>query len=178
MSTILDCIPLGEEVEVRGPTGDIIYHARGVFTIEGRRRTFRRVSLVLGGSGITPGYALIARIAMAADDATELRVIDANKTERDILMRSELDEFEKNSQGKLKLAHVLSHAGDGWDGLRGHVDEEMIKKTLFPPEEDSVVFLCGPPAMIQKAALPALKCEFYQIPASLDCVFIMMVFVC
>ncbi|OAQ97561.1 hypothetical protein LLEC1_06394, partial [Akanthomyces lecanii] len=157
MSTILDCIPIGEEVEVRGPTGDIVYHSRGVFTIEGRRRTFRRVSLVLGGSGITPGYALIARIAMAADDETQIRVLDANKTEKDILMRSELDGFEKRSQGQLKMAHVLSHAGDGWDGLRGHVDEQMIRETLFPPDEDSVVFLCGPPAMIQKAALPALK---------------------
>lgn len=159
MSNILDCLPIGAEVEVRGPTGEITYDSKGVFKIEGKERRFKRVSLVLGGSGITPGYALIARICMAADDGTQIRVIDANKTEADILMRSELDEFEEKSKGKLKVTHVLSHAGDDWDGLTGHVDEDKIRDALFPPDEDSVALLCGPPAMIQKAALPALKCE-------------------
>lgn len=160
MSNILDCIPLGEEVEVRGPTGEIIYTSHGVFTIEGRQRTFRRVSLVLGGSGVTPGYALLARIAMAAgDDTTEVRVVDANKTQKDILLRAELDKLEKTSKGQLRITHVLSHpdGAEDWDGLTGHVDEAVMKKALFPPGEDAVALLCGPPPMIQKAALPALK---------------------
>lgn len=162
MSNILDCIPLGEEVEVRGPTGDIVYNSNGNFTIEGKERTFKRVSLVLGGSGITPGYSLIARIMMSANDKTEIRVIDANKTEGDILLRDELNGFQDKSNGQLKITHVLSHAGDDWKGLTGHVDEDKIKQNLFPPAKDSVTFLCGPPAMIQKAALPALKgkCSF------------------
>jgi hypothetical protein len=37
------------------------------------------------------------------------------------------------------------------------VNEEIIKSSLFEPAEENVVLLCGPPAMIQKAALPALK---------------------
>jgi len=32
-----------------------------------------------------------------------------------------------------------------------------LKRVLFPPEEGSVVFLCGPPGLVQKAAMPALK---------------------
>lgn len=163
MSNILDCIPIGEEVEVRGPTGEIIYNSNGNFVIEGKERKFNRVTLVLGGSGVTPGYALIARIIMAASDKTEIRVIDANKTENDILLREELDDFEKKSQGQLKIAHVLSHAGGDWDGLRGHVDDEKMKQTLFPPSEDTVALLCGPPAMIQKAALPVLKGMLIQL---------------
>lgn len=157
MSNILDCIPLGEEVEVRGPTGDIVYNSKGNFVIEGKERTFKRVSLVLGGSGITPGYSLIARIMMTPGDKTEIRVIDANKTEGDILMRNELKHFQDNSNGQLKITHVLSHASDSWGGLKGHVDGDKIKENLFSPTDDSVTFLCGPPAMIQKAALPALK---------------------
>ena len=34
---------------------------------------------------------------------------------------------------------------------------DRLEDALFPPEESSVVFLCGPPPMIQKAALPALR---------------------
>lgn len=157
LSNILDCMPIGEEVEIRGPTGDIVYNGHGDFIIEGKERHFDKVSLVLGGSGITPGYSLIARILLSPGDKTELRVIDANKTEKDILLREDLEKFEKDSKGQLKIVHVLSHPGDGWGGLTGHVNEDIIKQSLFPPAQNAVTFLCGPPAMIQKAALPALR---------------------
>ncbi|KAJ9493380.1 hypothetical protein H2202_011147 [Exophiala xenobiotica] len=55
---------------------------------------------------------------------------------------------------------------DKWEkngGFSGHVNEDMIKHKLFEPGQKSVVFLCGPPAMIQKAALPALKGELLRI---------------
>ncbi|WZH46568.1 nitrate reductase NADH [Fusarium acuminatum] len=157
LSNILDCMPIGEEVELRGPTGEIIYNGNGNFTIENQERHFDHVSLVLGGSGITPGYSLLARILLSSGDKTKIRVVDANKTEADILLKDELDEFESTSNGQLKVTHVLSHAGEGWKGKTGHVNEDIIKESLFGPSEKSAVFLCGPPAMIQKAALPVLK---------------------
>ncbi|KJR84270.1 nitrate reductase (NADH) [Sporothrix schenckii 1099-18] len=161
MSNILDCVPLGEEVEMRGPTGEITYDGHGAFTIEGRARRFARVSLVLGGSGVTPGFALIARILLTSGDETQLRVIDANKAEGDILLRDELDALAKNAasrdQQQMKITHILSHADKAWQGRRGHVDAGLIRETLFAPAEDSVVFLCGPPAMIQNAVLPVLR---------------------
>lgn len=157
MSNILDCIPIGEDVEIRGPTGDIVYNGSGTFDIEGNGRTFKRISLVLGGSGVTPGYSLIARIVMTPNDMTEVRVVDANKTENDILMREELETLQQKSNGRVKVTHVLSHAGDDWEGLTGHVDQQKLEDNLFPPRTDTVALLCGPPAMIQKAVLPALK---------------------
>jgi nitrate reductase (NAD(P)H) len=162
MSNILDCIPIGEQVDVQGPTGEIVYQGQGKFEIEGKIRTFKKISLVLGGSGITPGFALIARVVATADRDVGLRVVDANKTEKDILLREQLDSYEKESRGRVKITHVLSHLSDDWRGIKGHVNAEIIKQSLFPPDEaidSSVVFLCGPPGMIQKAALPALKGE-------------------
>lgn len=154
-------LPIGESVEVCGPTGEIEYLGDSKFNIEGQEKSFKKISLVLGGSGLTPGYSLIERI-LKEKNGPEVKVIDANKTEADILLHEKLDEAEKNSQGKIKITHVLSHPKDGdeWKkkgGLSGHVNADIIKERLFPPEEDSVVFLCGPPGMIQKAALPALK---------------------
>ncbi|KAB8336849.1 hypothetical protein FH972_021157 [Carpinus fangiana] len=157
MSNILDCMPIGEEIEIRGPTGEIIYDGNGSFTISGKEYTFSRINLVLGGSGLTPGYSLIARALLSSGDKTHVRVIDANKSEKDILLREKLDEFEKNSDGRLKVTHVLSHPSDEWTGKKGHVNPDIIKESLFEPGEETGVFLCGPPAMIQKAALPALK---------------------
>lgn len=115
------------------------------------------MSLVLGGSGLTPGYSLLARILLTKGDKTQIRVVDANKSEGDILLRDKLDEFERNSNGQLRVTHVLSHPGDEWKGLTGHVTGEIIKDALFSPSDTSVAFVCGPPAMIQKAALPALR---------------------
>ncbi|KAF3237838.1 hypothetical protein TWF217_002030 [Orbilia oligospora] len=157
MSNILDCIPVGEEVEMRGPTGDIIYEGLGKFIIEGKERRFTQVSLVLGGTGVTPGFALIARILLTDGDSTQLRVLYANKTEDDILLRDELDRFAKSSERQIKITHVLSNPNERWKGYRGHVNSDMIRENLFGPAESSVVFLCGPPPMVQKAALPALR---------------------
>lgn len=157
MSNILDCMPIGEEIDIRGPTGDISYQGNGKFNIEGKDMSFSHVTLILGGSGITPGYQLISRILQSEGDKTEIKVIDANKAESDILLREEMDELQKEHGKQFKITHVLSHPDEDWKGLKGHVNADIIKENGFEPKEGNVVFLCGPPAMIQKAALPALK---------------------
>ena len=157
MSNILDSVLVGEEIEVRGPTGEIVYTGQGKFSICDEEMTFKKINLILGGSGLTPGYALIVRAILGTDEKVQLRVVNANKSEKDILLHEELDHLERESKGRLEIAHVLSHPSDEWKGLCGHVNEDIIKDKLFPPEEGTASFLCGPPTMIQKVALPALK---------------------
>ncbi|KAL5335736.1 hypothetical protein BJX70DRAFT_309296 [Aspergillus crustosus] len=157
MSNILDCLREGEEVEIKGPSGVIRYLGHGRFTVDDREYAFDNVSLILGGSGVTPGYQIIARILQNKEDNTKLKVIDANKSEGDILMKEKLAEFLENSKDQFEIVHVLSHPSNDWKGLRGHVNEDIIKQHAFKPSDKSVVLLCGPPTMIQKAALPALK---------------------
>lgn len=169
MSNILDCLRPGEEVEVKGPTGEIKYVGHGKFLIDDRELRAQNVTLVLGGSGITPGYQLIVRILSAnkknekgGKDNTRLKVVDANKSENDILLREELDQLAKDNPDQFEITHVLSHPGDEWKGERGHVTEDILKKSVFGPGDGNVAMLCGPPAMIQKAVLPALKDMGYQ----------------
>ncbi|CAI7653865.1 unnamed protein product [Penicillium discolor] len=142
MSKILDCLRPGDEVEVKGPSGEI--------------------SLVLGGSGITPGYQLISRILRAKDqgmeeDKTNLKVINANKSEDDILLRDELDRFAEEDPDQFKITHILSNPNNNWRGEKGHVSKDILQKYAFGPEKENLALLCGPPAMIQKAVLPALR---------------------
>lgn len=157
MSNILDCMPLGEEAEIRGPTGDIVYEGNGKFNIEGEEMNFRRVTLILGGSGITPGYQLICRILSLQDDKTEIRVIDANRSESDVLLQDEMEDLQQKHPEQFKVTHILSRPSGDWKGLKGYVNPDIIREHAFAPTDGSVVLLCGPPAMIQKAALPALK---------------------
>ena len=156
-SNILAALSIGEKLEMRGPLGDVIYLGHGQFSINGQQRSFKRVSLVLGGTGLTPGYALIARVCLDPKDTTELRVVDANKGENDILLRQELADFENESRGQLRVAHVLSDPSEDWHGLTGFVAKEIMQEHLFEPDEDGLVLLCGPPPMIQKAVLPGLE---------------------
>lgn len=109
MTNLLDCMLIGESVEIRGPTGEIEYQGSGKFLIDGKQCTFRHVSLVLGGSGVTPGYALMARVAVSGDQSLDIQVVDANSSEGDILLRSEMEELEDKSKGRIKITHVLSH---------------------------------------------------------------------
>lgn len=92
-SNFLYTLPIGEQVDVNGPTGEIEYLGHGKFNFEGQERTFSKISLVLGGSGITPGYQLLVKILKSKDDTTQLRVVDANKTQDDILLRKQLNEL-------------------------------------------------------------------------------------
>ncbi|RYP13190.1 hypothetical protein DL765_007017 [Monosporascus sp. GIB2] len=134
MSNILARLPIGEQAELRDPTGEIVYSGNGNFMIAGQKRPFNRVSPLLGRSGITLGYALIARIPMSENDGTTLRVVDANKNEKDILLCKELDDFKTKSRDQLSVAHALSHPGDSWEGLKGHVNEETSRKAPSSPK--------------------------------------------
>jgi NAD(P)H-flavin reductase len=119
--------------------------------------TFRRFSLILGGSGVTPGYQIIVRILKNIDDKTSIKVIDANKSEGDILMRDEFDDFSREHKDRFEIVHVLSHPGKDWKGLKGHINPDILREHAFEPSDQNVVLLCGPPTMIQKTALPALQ---------------------
>lgn len=157
MSNVLDCMRKGEEIEVKGPSGAIRYLGNGRFAIDENEHTFDNVSFILGGSGVTPGYQVIARILSAKDDKTKVKAIYVNKSESDILLREDLDHFTKEHGDQFSITHVLSHPSDKWKGLKGHVNENIIKNHVFEPGEKNVALLCGPPTMIMKAALPALK---------------------
>jgi len=152
-----NCMGLNEETEVRGPTGEIEYRGIGKFVIEGKGIYFSRVTLILGGSGITPRYQLIARILKTRGVDTKIAVIDANKSEADMLLRDGLRDFQEKHSEQFKIEPVLSHPSDEWEGKKGYVKAELMRKVGFEPQEGSMELLCGPPAMSQKAPLQALK---------------------
>lgn len=96
---------------------------------------FNRVTLILGGSGITPGYQLVARILETKDDDTQIAVIDANKSEGDILLKEELQSFRDKHGSQFRIEHVPSLLSEGWGSKRGHVNADIIKEIGFEPQD-------------------------------------------
>lgn len=53
------------------------------------------MTLILSQLGVTPAYELVARILETEADNNEIAVIDANKSEADIMLKEEWQDFKE-----------------------------------------------------------------------------------
>ncbi|KAG8229798.1 hypothetical protein J437_LFUL005879 [Ladona fulva] len=163
MSQHLENMKIGETIDVRGPSGKLKYQGQGVFSIRKDIKLppvilkMKKVAMIAGGTGITPMLQLIRHITKDKDDTTELSLLFANQTERDILVREELEEVEKNHPDQFKLWYTVDRPSEGWKYSEGFVSADMIADHLFPPADDTIVLMCGPPPMINHACIPNLE---------------------
>jgi len=131
----------GTRAYVDGPYGN--------FTLEGRDG--RGIVLIAGGVGIAPLLSL-ARDLAATHDPRPLTLIYADRTERQLAARSELEALARAPGRTLHL--VLAEPPPGWSGLRGQLDAANLRACL--PRDDArawLYFVCGPPAMIDAVEL-------------------------
>eukprot|EP00756_Hemistasia_phaeocysticola_P021994 Hpha_TRINITY_DN15805_c1_g2::TRINITY_DN15805_c1_g2_i1::g.190211::m.190211/K00326/E1.6.2.2; cytochrome-b5 reductase len=89
----------------------------------------------------------------------EVTCLYGNRTPKDILLRTELDELVGRSQGRLKVVHVVGSGASkdpipDWDGETGWVDEDRAKKYLPPPDADPIIMVCGLPALYKSFCGP------------------------
>jgi cytochrome-b5 reductase len=148
MTKHLESMQIGDMIEIRGPKGAMQYSTSYA----------EHIGMIAGGTGITPMYQLIRAICDDETDSTQMSLLYANNTEEDILLRKELDDFAMRFPEKFQVQYVLSQAGDGWQGHKGFVSPDLIKKYLAPADENNKALLCGPPPMINamKKALAGL----------------------
>jgi NAD(P)H-flavin reductase len=143
MSQYLDSLKLGDKIEVSGPKGRLNYLGKGRFAIGKEEVRVKRVGLIAGGTGITPCFQLIQYITDNEPGEIELSLIYANKTEEDILLRSELDTLVKKEQ--LRVFYTLDNPSQNWSYGKGFVSQDMISEHL--PLADCFIAYCGPPPM-------------------------------
>ncbi|CAG8571977.1 15966_t:CDS:2 [Acaulospora morrowiae] len=107
-----------------------------------------------------PVYQIIKSVLHDKNDSTELSLIYANRTEKDILLRKELNELARSEEKRFRVYYTVSEiVGNQWTYGIGHVTEMMIRKQLPAPGEDSktIVLMCGPPSILELACIPNLK---------------------
>lgn len=162
LSQHLESLELGDTIDVRGPSGRLIYLGAGNFSIKKLRKDppalvhAKRVNMIAGGTGITPMLQLVEEIVKKPSDQTEIALIFANQTEKDILVRDRLEEIAKNDPTQFKLWYTLDSPPDNWKYSTGFINSDMIAEHLFPPSDDTLVLMCGPPPMIKFACQPSL----------------------
>lgn len=156
---IEDMKPGIDSIEFKGPLGGFTYLPGGSCRWKGSVRKLRNIAMIAGGSGITPIYSTLKGIAEDSDSGeTNVWVLDANRTENDILARAQLDGLVERAAGRIKIWHVLSadDVAPSWAMGRGRVSLDLLRERLPPPPskpteegqlEDTLALLCGPPAM-------------------------------
>jgi len=150
-------LKLNDLVEFRGPKGAMKYHSG----------LCKNLGMIAGGTGITPMYQLIRAICEDPKDNTKISLLYANRTEGDILLREELDSFQRKCPEKLSVWYVLSTAPPGWKYGQGFITKDMIKEKLAAPSPDSKVHLCGPLGMINAMKKNLIELGF-QAPSLIN----------
>lgn len=140
MSSHIHGLKPGDTLSVKGPISKHPF----------KTNQFETVSLIAGGSGITPMIQIISGLLKDKADNTKINLIFANVTPEDIILKDELDAYSKAHPDRFKVTYVVDKAVDGWKGPTGYVNAELIKKHI--PEVttgNTKVFVCGPPLMMQ-----------------------------
>lgn len=151
----------GARLEVAPPEGR--------FTAEiGADRSY---AFFAAGSGITPVISIVCS-TLAANANARATLVYGNRTTASIMFREALDDLKDRYLGRFAVFHVLSRESQEIDLLNGRIDEARVAlfaRTIVPPSDVDVYFLCGPFGMIEDArrALLAAGVEPSRIKAEL-----------
>ncbi|CAI4223561.1 unnamed protein product [Auanema sp. JU1783] len=162
MSQYLENMKIGESIDFRGPSGLITYKGNGKFAIKADKkaaavpRHFKKISMIAGGTGITPMLQIIADILKHSLDNTQIKLLFANQSEEDILCRDELEQLVEAHPDQLHVWYTVDRPPANWKYSSGFINDKMIEEYLFAPSDDGAVLLCGPPPMINFACTPNL----------------------
>uniref|UniRef100_A0A7N5P059 NADH-cytochrome b5 reductase n=1 Tax=Ailuropoda melanoleuca TaxID=9646 RepID=A0A7N5P059_AILME len=119
MSQYLESMKIGDTIEFRGPNGLLVYEGKGKFAIRPDKKsnpvikTVKSVGMIAGGTGITPMLQVIRAIMKDPHDPTVCHLLFANQTEKDILLRPELEELRNEHSARFKLWYTVDRAPEG-----------------------------------------------------------------
>ena len=114
-----------DELILRDVFGAIAYKGEGVF--------------IAGGAGVTP-FISIFRQLKSTNDLGNNKLIFANKTKRDIILRQELKSLLGDN-----FSNILSDEKTD-EYAYGHITEDFLKATMGSVNQK--FYVCGPPPMM------------------------------
>ena len=113
MSQYLENMSIGDSIDVRGPSGLCVYNGLGNFSVKPDKKSpaktlqVAQVSMIAGGTGITPMLQLITAVFRDPNDNTNLALLFANQSEEDILVREELEAIQAEHPDRFKVCYCV-----------------------------------------------------------------------
>lgn len=115
---------------------------------------FDEVGLIAGGTGIAPMYQVLQHVLADKNNKTKFKLLFANVSEADILLREELDAMKKKYPKTFDVVYVVDKPSEKWKGPSGYINVDLIKQHIAPASlgEKMKVFVCGPPPQVAAIA--------------------------
>lgn len=142
MTNYLYNLKEGQEIDVRGPFGKFQYLGKGEVKIlikfkpqEYFCHKFKKIIMVAGGTGITPMYQILQCAEKNNEKDCEFYLIYSNHTEKDILMKKELEEISKTIN--LKIVYITTKT-------EGRISLKHFENIIPQKDKDAMVLHCGP----------------------------------
>ncbi|KAH6916734.1 cytochrome-b5 reductase [Coprinopsis sp. MPI-PUGE-AT-0042] len=134
----------GDTLSIKGPISKFPYKAN----------EFDEVALIGGGSGITPLYQIIDHALADKSNKTKFKLLFSNVSEKDIVMREEIDALQKRYPKTLEVVYVVDKGSENWKGPTGFISKEIIEQHVAPASlgQKVKVFVCGPPGQVASIA--------------------------
>ncbi|CAZ85382.1 unnamed protein product [Tuber melanosporum] len=149
MTQAMDRMQMGHTASFKGPIGKLVYHGQGVVSLLDNRINVTSFLMICGGSGITPIFQVLRAVLSDPTDSTTCVVLDGNRAEEDILCREDLDSFAATYPEKCKIVHTLSKPSERWQGERGRIGWDLIKRNYPQGCEGRkpLALICGPESL-------------------------------
>lgn len=136
---VLQQAPLGTEVKIEGPFGDLRLH-----------RAARPAVLLAGGIGITPFRSILVEAIDGGSLPYRVVLFHANRRPEDAAFADEFRALERKDSNLTFVPTMTSMAGSvqEWDGEHGHIDAAMLRRHL-DGLADPIYYVAGPPGMVE-----------------------------
>jgi ferredoxin-NADP reductase len=136
---VLKTLPLGSEVKIEGPFGDLRLHNNAA----------RPAVIVSGGIGITPFRSILLQ---AANEKRPHRIVFfyVNRRPEDTVFLEDMRTLARES-ATFTFVPTMTEMDKShlpWDGERGRIDEQMLTKYLTGITS-AIYYVTGPPGMVQ-----------------------------
>ncbi|MBN2517432.1 MAG: hypothetical protein JXB14_01155 [Candidatus Altiarchaeota archaeon] len=122
----------GDSAHIKGPFGDFILGDE------------KKIAILSGGIGITPFRSMLKYTADTGSDK-DIVLLYSNRSPDDIAFKEELDGF--GEKGNIKVVHTITGEDDSWTGLKGRIDDDMVKKVV-PDWRERTFYVAGPTKMV------------------------------
>jgi ferredoxin-NADP reductase len=144
---LVDVLTQGDSLEVYGPIG-------GYFIWDGKDT--KPLLLVAGGSGIVPLMCML-RYRASLTKKIPARLLYSVRSPEDRIYADELAELAQKQDGLELLYTYTRVAPEGWTGFKGRVNQEMLKRIVYPTTMQQLAYVCGPTSFVEVVASSLLN---------------------
>merc|ERR1719174_2308905 len=107
MSQHLESMKIGDTIDAKGPLGEFVYKGDGAFTWHDKPQTCTHISMIAGGTGLTPCWQVANAVLRNPADQTKVSLLYANQTPADILARTHLEALQEKHPDRFKIWYTV-----------------------------------------------------------------------